>query len=206
MTSLRIILCVLFLTSFKISAQDKDLKDLYTNFTTAINSVLLTKQGAMELSGFLSYTYLKTDFENDQEKTQSIIQLEPQFSYFIMDNISFGLLLSYSKNNIEYKSPVVSGPLPATGAMSLEQTSAGPIAKIYFAEDKLRPFIFADYLFMFGDSDGSAFDLGAGIFYHVSGNFGLNLFGKYGIIWPDEDYIDSQHRIFVGLGISNFIL
>ncbi|KPL17931.1 MAG: hypothetical protein AMJ92_10270, partial [candidate division Zixibacteria bacterium SM23_81] len=61
--------------------------------------------------------------------------------------------------------------------------------------------------FLVGDNyDGGVMDLGAGIFYHMTGNFGFSLFGKYGIIWSSTDNIDSQNRILIGIGISNFIL
>ena len=90
---------------------------------------------------------------------------------------------------------------------TIEQTFVGPIAKMYFGEDKFRPFILADYLFLVGDNyDGGALDIGAGIFYHVTGNFGFSLFGKYGFISSTNDDIDSQNRVFIGIGISNYIL
>jgi len=177
-------------------AQEKDLKDLYTNFTTSINSILLTQEGSMEMSGFLSYNYLNSEFENGSERTQSIIQLEPQFSYFVADNISAGVQLSYSRNQTELQG----------GDVTFEQTLAGPLLKMYFGEKEIRPFIFTDFLFLSGDSDGSEADFGAGIFYHVSGNFGLNLFGKYGILWQNNNMIESQQRIFIGIGFTNFIL
>lgn len=78
---------------------------------------------------------------------------------------------------------------------------------MYFGEDNLRPFILAEYLFLVGDNfDGSELDFGAGIFCHVTGNFGFNFFGKYGFIWSSNNDIDTQNRIFIGIGISNFIL
>ena len=199
-----VILSVFIFSSHTLFAQDKDLKDLYTDFTTAINSALLTKKGSVELSGFLSYNSVKTVYQENQETTESITQLEPQVSYFIIDNVSAGLIFSYTHIKSEYKNLI----LPAIYAFPEpeEQTLAGPILKMYFTEEKLRPFVFADYLIMFGNSRGGEMDLGAGVFYHVSGNFGLNLFGKYGILWPDEKTIDSQKRIFIGLGVSTFIL
>jgi len=204
MKHLYVILAVLFLSSHTLFAQDKDLKDLYTDFTTAINSALLTKKGSVELSGFLSYNSVKTVYQENQQTTESITQLEPQLSYIFIDNLSAGLIFSYTHIKSEYKNWIL--PAIYTFPEPAEQTMAGPILKMYFTEEKLRPFVFADYLLMFGDSDGGEMDLGAGVFYHVSGNFGLNLFAKYGILWPDEKTIDSQQRIFIGLGISNFIL
>ncbi len=189
---------ILLLFPLHLFAQEKDLKEIYTDVTKAINSILLTKTGATEISGFISYTHLSTAFTSAQKSTQQILQIEPVFSYFFVDHISLGIDISYYYQKINYKS---------YGAASLEQIFAGPIAKMYFGEDNLRPFILTDYLFLVGDNfDGSELDFGAGIFCHVTGNFGISLFGKYGIIWSNNNDIDTQNRIFIGIGISNFIL
>ena len=203
--NIRTVIYVLMIAMSSAWAQEKDLKELYTNFTTSINSLLLTQKGSMEMSGFISYNYLKSEFEDGQERTQSITQIEPQFSYFFMDNISVGMVLSYTQNKTEYESQIIPGLFTQPGTVKLEQTLVGPIVKMYFGEEELRPFIFTDFLFLSGDSDGSEADFGAGVFYHVSGNFGLNLFAKYGILWQNDDLIKNQQRIFVGLGITNFI-
>jgi len=192
-----LILVIFFLTN--LTAQDKELKDVYTEVTTAINTALLTKSGAMELSGFVSYNYFNTDYTSGEKLTQSTLQAEPSFSYFILDNMSLGITAAYHYEKMEYD---IGG-----NTVSDEQTFVGPIAKMYFGDEQYRPFVFADYLFLTGDNfEGGELDLGAGLFYHATGNFGFSLFGKYGIIWPSKDEIDQQNRIFIGIGISNFIL
>jgi len=195
-----LILILFFLVSFSnLNAQENDLKKIYKDVTTAINSALLTKSGSIEISGFVSYNYFNTDYTYDQKISQHIFQLEPTFSYFIVDNLSLGIDLSFLSQKTTYES--------SNESATLEQTFVGPIAKMYFGSDKFRPFILADYLFMVGDNyDGGELDLGAGIFYHLTGNFGFSLFGKYGILWSSKDDIDKQNRIFIGLGISSFIL
>jgi len=190
---------LLLVSSLNVFAQESDLKEIYTAVTTAINSALLTRSGAMEISGFLSYNYFSTKYTYDEKRSQQIVQIEPVFSYFFVDNISLGIDLSYLHQKTDYES--------SQGSTTLEQTFIGPIAKMYFGQDKFRSFILADYLFLVGDNyDGGVMDLGAGIFYHMTGNFGFSLFGKYGIIWSSTDNIDSQNRILIGIGISNFIL
>jgi len=190
---------LLLVSSLNVFAQEKDLKEIYTEVTTAINSALLTRSGAMEISGFLSYNYFATKYTDDEKRSQQTAQIEPVFSYFFVDNISLGIDLSYLHQKTDYES--------SQGSTTLEQTFIGPIAKMYFGQDKFRSFILADYLFLVGDNyDGGVMDLGAGIFYHMTGNFGFSLFGKYGIIWSSTDNIDSQNRILIGIGISNFIL
>ena len=182
-----------------VNAQEKDLKTIYKDVTTAINSALLTKSGSLEIAGFVSYNYFHTKYTYEEEISQHIFQVEPIFLYFIVDNISLGANLSFLSQKTGYES--------SRESTTLQQTFIGPIAKIYFGTDKFRPFLLVDYLFTVGDHyDGGELDLGAGIFYHVTGNIGFSLFGKYGILWSSKDDIKMQNRIFIGLGISSFIL
>jgi hypothetical protein len=199
MKQIFILLSILLLFPLHLFAQEKDLKDIYTEVTTSINSMLLTKTGSTEISGFISYARLSTAFSDDQKTTQQILQIEPVFSYFFIDHISFGIDISYLYQKIDYKS--------YRGAASFEQIFAGPIAKMYFGEDNPRPFILSDYLFLIGDNfDGGELDFGVGIFWHLTGNFGFNIYGKYGIIWSNNNDIDTRNQIFIGIGISNFML
>jgi hypothetical protein len=182
-----------------VFAQEKDVKELYTDVTTAINSVLLTQSGSKEISGFLSYHSFTTTFTYDEEIMRQMFLIEPVFLYFFVDDISIGLDVSYLNEQTDYRS---------TGDSRInEQTFAGPIAKMYFGEERIRPFIVADYLFLVGDTySGGVFDIGAGVFYHITGNFGCSLLGKYGFMSSTKNVIDSQKRIFIGIGLSNFIL
>ena len=199
MKTMRILICILLFSSSQLFAQDKDLKEIYTDVTRAINSALLTKSGSMELSGSASFNYYNTRYSTDEKLTQQTLQLEPVFLYFIFDNVSLGLDLTYFNQKTDDET--------SEGSKHIEQTFAGPIAKMYFTDDRLRPFILADYLFLVGDNyKGRELELGAGLFYHVAGNFGFSLFGKYGIIWSGKDDIDNQKRVFIGAGITNFIL
>ena len=199
MKKISVLLFVLLFSSISLFAQEKELKEIYTDVTTAINSALLTKSGSIEISGFLSYNSYTTNFNYDEKMTQQIFLIEPVFLYFFVDNISLGLDVSYLNQKTDYKS--------SDDSRTIEQTFVGPIAKMYFGEDRFRPFILADYLFLVGDNyDGGVFDIGAGVFYHITGNFGFSFFGKYGFMSSTNDNIDSQNRIFIGIGISNFIL
>ena len=199
MKSILIFIIISVLLPNFIFAQEKDLKEIYADVTTAINSTLLTKTNSIEMSGFLSYNYLSTEYSYDEKRTQQIFQVEPVFSYFFIDNVSLGIDLSYLYQKTDYQS--------SNESTTLEQTFVGPIAKMYFGEKRIRPFILADYLFMVGDNyDGGELDFGAGVFYQVAGNFGVNVFTKYGIIWSSQDNVDNQSRIFIGIGISSFIL
>lgn len=199
MKTTRVLLFILLFSTLNLFAQENDLKEIYTDVTTAIYSALLTKSGSMEISGFLSYNSYTTNFTYDEKMTQQIFLIEPVFLYFFVDNISLGFDVSYLNQKTDYES--------SEDSRTIEQTFVGPIAKMYFGEDRIRPFILADYLFLVGDNyDGGVLDIGAGVFYHVTGNFGFSIFGKYGFMSSTKDNIDSQSRIFIGIGISNFIL
>jgi hypothetical protein len=194
-----LLLFILVCSSTFLFAQEKDLKGIYSDVTTAINSALLTKSGSKELSGFLSYNSFTTTYTYDEKITRQNLLLEPVFLYFFVDHIALGLDVSYLREKTDYESLDFS--------TTIEQTFAGPVAKMYFGEDRFRPFVLADYLFLVGDNyEGGEFDIGAGVFYHVSGNFGFSLLGKYGFMFSTKNYVDSQKRLFIGIGISNFIL
>jgi hypothetical protein len=199
MKSLKFFICLCILIGGQLLAQEEDLKEIYKDVTRVINSALLTKTGSKELSGFISYNHSNTTYTYDAELYQQHILFEPVFSYFFVDNISLGVDLSYLHQKTESK--------PSGSTTRVEQTFVGPIAKMYFGEERFRPFVLTDYLFMVGDNfDGGVLDFGAGVFYHATGNFGFSLFGKYGMMWSSRDSIDRQNRVFIGIGINNFFL
>ena len=199
MKTISLLLSILLFFSISLFAQEKDLKGIYTDVTTAINSALLTKSGSIEISGSLSYNSFTTNFTDDEKITQRTFLMEPVFLYFFADNISLGFDMSYINQKTDYKL--------SDESRTIEQTFVGPIAKMYFCEDRFRPFILVDYLFMTGDNyDGSVLDIGAGVFYHITGNFGFSLSCKYGFMFSADDNIDRQKRLLIGVGISNFIL
>jgi len=189
---------LLFLLQSMIFAQEKSLKKFYTNITDQINSALLTKQSSIELSGFMFYNYDHTKYDYDQTRTMHHIQAEPVASYFVADDLALGLNVSYQYQKIEFGT----GANPGT----TDQVFVGPLCKYYFGDQEFRPFVMADYLFLMGDDfEGGEVDIGGGLFYHLAGNFGINVQFKYGYIWSDVNNIDSQNRMVFGIGISNFI-
>ena len=177
-------------------AQETDLKKIYTDITTTINSALLTRKGAFELSGNIFYDRLETEYRlnNDkQEFTNETFQFDAGLAHFLVNNLSLGVLISYL-NQKQYTERI-------------EHTMVGPVIKYYIGEKRWRPYLFADYLFMTGDvMDGGETDIGAGLLYHVTGNFAISLQFKYGILSADEETFKGLNRIFIGLGIVNFIL
>ena len=198
MRQILIIIILILAKSSSLFAQENDLKKIYTDITTEINSALLTQRSSIEVSGFISYNYYKTKFDYGETKKHHLVQIEPIISYFFINDLSFGLNFSYHYEKSENEA----GNDPST----IKQTFIGPIGKYYFGEGEFRPFVFADYLFLTGDNfDGGELGFGAGIMYHITGSTGLNLQIKYGHIWSKKDNIDSQNAIFIGIGFYNFI-
>jgi hypothetical protein len=198
MKKTKIVTCILCLSCIHLSAQGDNLKDVYTKVTTAINSSLLTRSGSIELSGAFSYNRFQTSFSDDEKMRQQIFLLEPVVSYFFINRLSLGLDFSYLNQKTDAGS--------SENSQTIEQSFIGPLIKWYCCDKRIRPFISADYLFMIGDNyEGGVFDLGAGLFYHVRGNFGFSLSAKYGFISSSDSAIDSQSRMFIGIGITNFI-
>ena len=198
MRKLFFILVLIFAASSLLSAQENDIKKIYTDITTKINSALLTQKSSIEVSGFMSYNYYKTKFDYGETRKQHLVQIEPIISYFFIDDLSIGLNFSYQY----YKTENDVGNDPS----AVEQTFFGPIGKYFLGEGDFRPFVFGDYLFLVGDNfEGGELGFGAGIMYHIAGNIGINFQLKYGQIWSNKDNIDSQNTIFVGIGLSNFI-
>ena len=129
---------ILLFSSISLFAQENDLKEIYTDVTTAINSALLTKSGSIEISGSFSYSSYTTNFTYDEKMTQQIFLIEPVFLYFIVDNISVGLDASYLNQKIDYKS--------SYDSRRTEQTFVGPITKMYFPF--LSRFIDMNYVYI----------------------------------------------------------
>ncbi|MCB0284843.1 MAG: hypothetical protein H6627_00680 [Calditrichae bacterium] len=180
-------------------AQEETLKGFYKDVTTAINSALLTRAGSIEISGLAAYNYEKTKYNYNAESINHLLQIEPVVGYFFFDNIALGLDLNYTYQKSKFSA--------ISRSFSNSQTYAGPFAKLYFGDERFRPFVLASYLVLTGDIyDGGQADLGGGVLYHLDGNIALNFFAKYGLIWNDNTTVDSKSHIFMGLGLSGFIL
>jgi len=193
------LISALFLAVHTFSgAQENSLKDIYTDITTKINSALLTRKSSIELSGFISYHYYETKYDDGVIGKRHSIQADPMISYFIINDLSLGLDFSYRYDKMD--------PGAGNDPSIVEQKFLGPVAKYYFCDERFRPFLFADYLFLAGDLfNGGELGVGAGIMFHVSGNLGIHFQVKYGQIWSGEEGIDRQNVIFTGIGLSNFI-
>jgi hypothetical protein len=190
------LLCVLFQNTF---AQKTDLKGIYTDITTAINSALLTRKGSLEIRGSMFYDRVQTTYKGGPNFVDEEIQLKPALYYMIFDHIGLGGMFSYTKNSSQ-----VDGD---SDKAVVAQTAIGPSLKKYFCKDKWRPFASAGYLVHVGDNwEGGEFDLGLGMMYHLQSTTAMSLEINYGFIRPSEKTIENRSRILIGIGISSFIL
>ena len=179
--------------SCRLAAQEKSIKKIYTDVTDAIHAALLTKRGVDEINGAVFYNRLNTEFEGGDEDVEEQVQAEAGLSHFFIDNLSFGFLFSYFRQKEE-------------GGVA-EQTMVGPIIKKYFGRERFRPYVFTDYLFWIGDRlDGREWDVGVGGLYPISGNVGMTAQVKYGILFENTNCIHKQNRLFVGIGLTHFLL
>ena len=186
-----IITCIMFAFSCAAFSDDEDLKDIYNTITTSINSAILTKKGNWQVSGAAFYNDVNTTVSGT-EMTHRTFQAEPALSYFVVNDLALGLCGSYLYQE--------------TDGRKSEQKMFGPVAKMYFCSKRWRPFMLADFLFVMAERyEGGEADIGAGLLYHVAGNFGIAAHAKYGFFFPAVDRIEERNRLSVGLGIECFI-
>jgi len=204
MKRLSILIVLLAGVCSQILAQETDLKKVYTDVTTQINSSLLTRKGAFELSGSAFYDRLKNTYHfhgtGESEVLYETYLADLGVSYFFINNLAVGLAFSYLNQKTNFNDYY---------HYNISESNLGPLVKYYFGEKRWRPYLFANYFFEFGNvgEHKGEFDLGAGILYHLTGNIGLTLQVKYGMFVSKDDIGGvKQNRIFLGIGIANFIL
>lgn len=97
MKRLSILIVLLAIVCSQILAQETDLKKVYTDVTTQINSALLTSKGSFEINGSIFYDRLTTtyDLTADAELIMETFQVDVGVSHFLMNNLSLGLLFTY---------------------------------------------------------------------------------------------------------------
>ena len=191
----RTLMLALLLLPSQVRTQEKDLKRVYTTITNAINTAILTRRGSNEIGGSIFYHSCKTEYDTGEKATEQILNAELGLARFIANNLSLGILFSHldQSNTID--------------GSSVKQTGFGPSLKFYFGNERTRPFVFAQYLFLKGDRfDGGELGFGLGALYHLAGNVGIAAQMKYGIVFPGTSTVERQRRILLGLGLTNFIL
>jgi hypothetical protein len=186
------ILVFICMFSFTALAKDEDLKSIYSTITNSINSAILTKKSNWEVSGSAFFNKVQTTFKDEQEGGVRTAHAELALSYFVINNLCFGLCGAYDYDHLSNQ--------------TIEQKMAGVIGKKYFGSKRWRPFIVTDYLYHTGDDfKGGELNAGAGLLYHIAGSFAVTADVKYGLFQAQNENIEKRNRYYIGIGIVNFI-
>jgi len=181
-------------------AQENTIRKAITDIQQAINAELLTGKGSMAVSGSIFYRESTDVYGQDERMTERSFQATPSFSYFIVDNISLGIAVSYSYNRITRK------PAPADEKNSFVQSGFGPAVTKYFGKKRVRPFVNVDYIVLGGDrAKGSQLTMGLGCIYHISNSAGIGPHVTYGIVFPDDRSIKRSRNLYIGVSVASFI-
>ena len=162
-------------------------------------------KGTITLNGNL---YFSSQSYDNSNSSQSILSLNPQFGYFVIDNLSLNLSFDYKRTSTD-------GTNTSYGF--------GPNIRYYFNMENYFPFLSLGYSFtknIYSENDnelsGNQIILGAGITYMITKNVALETLLSYRfdnqkshLSFPEIDYnmesdIDSK-IIMIGVGINFFI-
>ena len=166
-------------------------------------------QGTINLDGTISFS--STSYEGS-DNSYDVILLNPQFGYFIVDNLSLGIATKYEKFSF--------GEGSGHGEWGI-----GPAARYYFNLEKVYPFIglgfFYSELDIGQDFRGNDFEnfkynnfiISGGIDVFVAENVAIETLFNYTIKnainpevnLPDSHATEKLKLIFLGVGINIFI-
>ncbi len=157
-------------------------------------------KGNHQLAGSVSYMQGKTNNDYFSDKYMDI-ELSPQYSYFVIDNLLIGGLISFNYNEYEWTSPE---HYFSVGRM----LGVGPLVKYYFRTESVIPFVGASatYTKYLGeDGYGYEVNLSTGVDYFIAKSLALEPFVQYKL---SNDYKpDSDSKSFsFGLRLNYFIV
>lgn len=174
---------------------------LFMSFSMLAQSPI--SKGTINLNGNLSFS--SQSYENS-DPTLSILSINPQASYFLVDNLSLGLAVNYERRSI--------------GASSTNY-GIGPNLRYYFILEKFYPFISLGYSYTksFNSSNddmfnGNQYIISGGVAYFLTKSVALETAISYRIdrkTLPDsyksyyKDLDIKSNIIMFGVGINIFI-
>lgn len=97
-------------------------------FSISLAAQSSLEKGTFSLNGSLSYSSQSYDGADD---SRNILMLNPQAGYFIVENFSLGLSLSYVNYSL--------------GSSSSTEWGIGPNLRYYLASEKVKPFFSLGY-------------------------------------------------------------
>lgn len=172
-------------------------------FTSISFSQSPTSQGTINLNGTLSFS---TQYSNDINDGRSILSINPQIGYFIIDNLSGGVSLNFNRISVSWN--------------KLTDWSIGPAARYYFPLEQLYPFIGVgfNYFESFNaNSDdlikGNSIVFSLGLDHFLTTNVAIETVLNYSIeatTYPPSTifYVNrtaKRNLFFIGVGINFFL-
>ena len=159
------------------------------------------KKGSYSLSGAVTYSSGTYDSDWGETDIQNF-EFSPAFSYFFIDNISFGLRISYLYSEFKDK---ISGQ---EFKHIVRPYSIGPVMRYYFASNKFIPFIEVSYSYSnssTGNEDGNSYSFSGGINYFMSKSVALEPYVEY----TKRTFLQGNQKnsnVAVGLRINYLIV
>lgn len=173
-------------------------------FSTSLIAQTPMEKGTISLNGSLSFSSQSYDGSNDN---RNILMLNPQAGYFIAENFSLGLSLSYVNYSL--------------GSTSSTEWGIGPSLRYYLTSEKVKPFFSLGYGYTKSSSSsnddkwiGTQFIITAGLDYFIIKNVALETIASYSFNnekLPDSyksfyKNIDQKSKTFmIGVGLNYFI-
>ena len=181
-------------------------------FISSASAQNIFRQNTMSLGGNISFSSKSSDGVSD---SYNVFIVSPQFDYFIIDNLSLGLLVNIENiNRGDYSNTIL---------------GFGPNARYYFQLESVNPFVGLAYIYSnekWGYGDETSYDvtetqfvISAGLEFFISDNLAFEPVVAYKFVNEklDESLIESQpyysngeneqsSKIFeIGLGLKYFI-
>lgn len=173
-------------------------------FSVSVTAQTPMEKGTISLNGSLSYSSQSYEGSDDN---RNILMLNPQAGYFIAENFSLGLSLSY----INY----------SLGSASSTEWGIGPNLRYYLPAEKVKPFFSLGYGYTKSSNStnddkwiGTQFIITAGLDYFMTENVALETIMSYS--FNNERLPDSYKSFYknldqksttllIGIGLNYFI-
>jgi len=168
-------------------------------YTLSYGQSVLDK-GNYQLGGSVTYDRGKSNNAYFHDKYTDI-QLSPEYSYFVMDNLLIGGLISFDYNKYEWTYP--DHYLSRSKSLGI-----GPLVKYYFRTDNLIPFISASATYnkyLDEDEHGYNLNFSTGLDFFIAKSLALEPFISYSTSNYYKPDSDSKQFSF-GLRLSYFII
>lgn len=159
------------------------------------------KKGVYSLSGSITFSSSTNESKYGETKDLNFL-MTPALIYFVVDNLSAGLSVSYGYFELTIKDKI------REDKYIQRPFSIGPVIRYYFSGEEFIPFVEAGYRYsnsMRGNEDMNSFSFAVGINYFLSKSIALEPYAEY----TKTNYIVADQkisRISIGIRINYFIV